>query len=190
MTPVARPLRAAPEPAADSAHAIADHWDPEHQYLGALLWLPAAQARPLLALVPDTALRSPVARWAHELIRRTVQAGAHPNPVLVLDAGARHPPSGRLHPDRPPDATAQGRLAVYLFNAYSRAIAPTHTAATYAAQVLDRAYRQAFTDCGARMQQIATSAADRDQLTGQLIAIRDELSDLRRRAERAATIGR
>ena len=190
MTSPARSLRATPELVADDVHAIADRWDPEHQYLGALLWLPAAQARPLLALVPDSALRSPVARWAHELIRRTVQAGADPNPALVLDAGRHHPAGDCLHPDRPLDAATHGRLALYLFDAYTHTIAPAHTAATYAGQVLDRAYRQAFADCGTRMQQIATTAAGRDQLTGQLIAIRDELADLRRRAEKAATIAR
>jgi len=186
MTAPARSLRVAAEPAAIDALAVTDRWDPEHQYLGALLWLPVAQARPLLALVPDHALGSPLPRWAHELIRRTVHAGADPNPVLVLDAGRRHPPSDSLHPDRPPDAAALARLALYLFDAYSHAIAPAHTAATYAARVLERAYRHAFADCGARMQQIATTAAGRDDLTGQLIAIRDELADLRRRAEKAA----
>lgn len=186
MTAPARPLRAAPDPAAADALAVTDRWDPEHQYLGALLWLPVAQARPLLALVPDSALASPLTRWAHELIRRTVQTGADPNPVLVLDAGRRHPPSDSLHPDRPPDAATLGRLGLYLFDAYSHAIAPAHAATTYAAQVLERAYRQAVADCGARMQQVATTGAGRDDLTGQLIAISKELADLRRRAEKAA----
>lgn len=186
MTAPARSLRAAPEPAAGDA--VVDRWGPECQYLGALLWLPGAQARPLLALVPDRALGSPLPRWAHELIRRTVHAGADPNPVLVLDAARRHPPSDSLRPDRPPEAAALARLALYLFDAYSHVIAPAHTAATYAAQVLDRAYRQAFADCGAHMQQIATTATGRDDLAGHLTAIRDELADLLRRAEQAAAL--
>ena len=54
-----------------------------------------------------------------------------------------------------------------------------HAAAGYyAREVLDEAYRRAFRDNGIRMQQLGESGADRELITDQFAAIRDELADL------------
>ena len=50
----------------------------------------------------------------------------------------------------------------------------------------DAAYRRAFDTCGRRMQQLSACGADREELSAQFAAIRDELADLWRRAETAA----
>ena len=77
-------------------------------------------------------------------------------------------------------------LALYLFDAYQQAIAPQTAAGDYAREVLEEAYRRGFTQAGIRMQQLGECGAEREELTTQFIAIRDELADLRRRAEAAA----
>ena len=51
------------------AKTVLTQWDPEHQLIGALMWLPAQRARPILELVPDTAIWRPITRWAYEIIR-------------------------------------------------------------------------------------------------------------------------
>jgi hypothetical protein len=177
------PHHADPPAAADAAGVA--RWDPEPQYIGALLWLPAPRVRPLLNLVPDTVIEAPLARWAYELIAQRVGAGGDPNPVTVLQAGRCRAAAGALHPDRPPGDTELRALARYLIEAYTRVLAPAQAVGSYAAAVLDGAYRRRFAACGIRMQQAAAGVAGRAELTGQLIAIRDELADLRRRAERA-----
>ncbi len=166
--------------------SVIDQWAAEHQLVGALMWLTAAQARPLLELVPDSAIFRPHTRWAYELIRRVVDAGQNPSPVVVLDAGRRHGGSDALNPEQPPSSSEHRRLALYLFEVYQSAVAPTATVDSYAAMVLDEAYRRAFTLCGLRMQQLGETGADRTDLNDQFIAIRDELADLRRRADKAA----
>jgi len=150
------------------------------------MWLSAGTAQPLLDLVPDTAIWRPLSRWAYQLIRRVVQHGDTPSPPAVLAAGGRHAAGDALNPDQPPTATQQRELALYLFETYSHAISPAAAADTYARQVLDEAYRRAFDTCGTRMQQLAGSGADRDQLTAAFAAIRDELADLWRRTDTAA----
>lgn len=166
--------------------SVIEQWDAEHQLVGALMWLTADKARPLLELVPDSAIFRPHTRWAYELIRRTVDAGQNPNPVIVLDAGRRYSGSDALNPEQPPRSSEHRRLALYLFEVYQSAVAPTDTVGTYASMVLDEAYRRAFTLCGLRMQQLGETGADRADLNDQFIAIRDELADLRRRADKAA----
>ncbi|MDT5181836.1 MAG: hypothetical protein QOJ95_6034, partial [Mycobacterium sp.] len=59
-------------------------WDPEAQLVGAMMYLPAAQAAPLLNVVPDSAIWRPDNRWAMELIRHLVAQRADPDPVTVL----------------------------------------------------------------------------------------------------------
>jgi hypothetical protein len=54
------------------ARSVITQWDPEHQLVGALMHLPAGKAAPILNLVPDTAIRRPMTRWAVELIRTLV----------------------------------------------------------------------------------------------------------------------
>ncbi|MUL78828.1 hypothetical protein [Mycolicibacterium sp. CBMA 226] len=166
--------------------SVIDQWDAEHQLVGALMWLTAAQARSVLELVPNSAIFRPHTRWAYELIRRTVDAGQNPSPVIVLDAGRHYSGSDALHPEQPPNSSEHRRLALYLFEVYQSAVAPTDTIDRHAAMVLDEAYRRAFTLCGIRMQQLGEAGAERTDLNGQFIAIRDELADLRRRADKAA----
>lgn len=166
--------------------SVFDEWSAEHQLVGALMWLTAAQARLVLELVPDIAIFRPHTRWVYELIRRAVDAGQNPSPVVVLDAGRRYSGSDALNPEQPPSSSEHCRLALYLFEVYQSAVAPTDTVDTYAAMVLDDAYRRAFTLCGIRMQQLGEAGAERTDLNDQFIAIRDELADLRRRADKAA----
>ncbi|KMO69842.1 hypothetical protein [Mycolicibacterium chlorophenolicum] len=168
------------------AETVIDQYSAEHQLIGSLMWLTAEAAQPLLDLVPDTAIWRPRTRWAHELIRRVVDEGNTPTPPAVLAAGRRHAPSDALEHAQAPTATQHHQLALYLFDAYSQAVAPAVAAATYAREVLDEAYRRAFETCGIRMQQLATCGAAREDLTAQFAAIRDELADLWRRTETAA----
>lgn len=163
-----------------------EQWTAENQFVGALMWLPASRVRQLLDLVPATAVFHPQARWAYELIRASVDDNRDPRPEAIFKAGRTQASSEALKPGQPPSPTAQRSLALYLFEAYRAAIAPTVTVDTYAAEVLEDAYRRAFALCGIRMQQLAESGAARTDLTEQFIAIRDELADLRRRADKAA----
>jgi hypothetical protein len=168
---------------------VIDAYSPEHQFVGSLMWLPADQARPLLNLVPDTAIWRPATRWAYELIRGLVDAGTDPTPVSVLAAGGHQAARDALDPNAPPTPDRHKQLALYLFDAYAQAVAPAAAITAYAREVLDDAYRRAFDTCGIRMQQLAASGGSRDELTQQFTAIRDQLTDLWRRAETAAQPG-
>lgn len=168
------------------SQTVIDQYSPEHQFVGSLMWLSADRARPLLDLVPDTAITRHHTRWAYQLIGGLLAAGADPTPVAVLAAGRHRPARDALHPDTAPTAQEHKNLALYLFDAYAQAVAPATAIASYARAVLHEAYRRAFDTCGARMQQLAASAADPDQLAHQFAAIGAELADLRRRAEAAA----
>jgi hypothetical protein len=68
-------------------------------------------------------------------------------------------------------------------------ISPAAAAGDYAREVLEEAYRHAFRDNGIRMQHLGESSAERELLTDQFAAIRDELADLWRRTEAAAKPG-
>jgi replicative DNA helicase len=182
------PDETAPAPAVGDdwrSSTVIDQWSPEHQFVGSLLWLSAEQARPLLDLVPDTAIWRPQTRWIYELIRHLVDAGTDPTPVTVLALGRSRPARDALNPDTGPTAQRQRQLALYLFDAYSQAISPAAAITTYAREVLDEAYRRGFDTFGIRMQQLAASGSERADLTDQFAAIRDELADLWRRAEAA-----
>jgi hypothetical protein len=168
------------------AKTVIDQYSPEHQFVGSLMWMTAEQARPLLDLVPDTAIWRPQTRWAYELIRHVVDTNTEPTPVSVLTAGRRQPASDAIQPDTAPTPQQHRQLALYLFDAYAQAVAPAAAITAYAREVLDGAYRRAFDTCGIRMQQLAGCGADRDDLTTQFAVIRDELADLWRRAEAAA----
>lgn len=167
------------------SQTVIDEYSPEHQFVGALMWLTAEQARPLLELVPDGAIWRPQTRWVYELIRGLVDAGTDPTPVCVLAAGRRRSGSDALEPNEPPSADKHKRLALYLFDAYSQSVAPATAIRSYAREVLEEAYRRAFDTFGIRMQQLAACGADRDDLTEQFALIRDELAELWRRTEAA-----
>ena len=47
---------AAAESESWEATAVLNQWAPEHQLIGAMMWLTADRARPILELVPDTAI--------------------------------------------------------------------------------------------------------------------------------------
>jgi hypothetical protein len=168
---------------------VIDHYAPEHQLVGSLMWLSADAARPLLHLVPDTAIWRPQTRWAYELIRRVIDTGSAPTPPTVLAAGRHHAATDAINPHAAPTAHRQRQLALYLFDSYQQAIAPKAAAGDYAREVLEEAYRRGFTQAGIRMQQLGECGAEPQALTTEFIAIRDELADLRRRAEAAAKPG-
>ncbi|WP_375486578.1 hypothetical protein [uncultured Mycobacterium sp.] len=170
------------------AETIARQWDPEHQLVGALMWLTATRAAPILRLVPDSAIWQPMTRWAYEIIRSLVDAGRDPDPVTVLASARHRAERGALQPDQPPTPARHHQLAVYLAAAYTQTVSP-EAAASYAREVLDAAYRRAFGQHGIRMQQLAEAGASRAELTEQFGAIRDELAQLWRRAEAAAKPG-
>ena len=71
---------AAEEPESWQAQTVLNEWEPEHQLIGALMWLTAEQARPILELVPNTALWQPMRQWAFEIIRSLVAEDHDPNP--------------------------------------------------------------------------------------------------------------
>jgi hypothetical protein len=168
------------------AEQIDQQWTAEDQFIGALMWLPAEKALPLLDLVPDNAIWQPVARWAYELIQHVLAQGSEPTPVAVLAAGRHRSAHDAIDPGQPPSARQHHQLALYLFDTYAEVLAPHAAANTYAREVLDAAYRRAFDTYGIRMQELAASGADRADLTEQFGVIRDELADLWRRAEAAA----
>ena len=153
------------------------------------MWLTADQARPILELVPDTAIWQPMRQWTYEIIRALVDDGRDPNPVVVLAAARQRSWSQGQHADQPPTPYRHHRLAVYLAAAYTQVLSPSAAAGDYAREVLDEAYRRAFRDNGIRMQHLGGCGAERELITEQFAAIRDELADLWRRTEAAAKPG-
>jgi len=145
-----------------------------HQLIGALMHLPARNAEPILALVPDTAIGRPLARWVYEVIRGLVKEGRDPDSVLMLCTAKHRPAARALHPEQRVTAERHRAFAVYLADAYTQTVSPA-AAQAYACEVLDGAYRRAFGEYGIRMQQMAESGASRDDLTDQFTLIRDEL---------------
>ena len=99
------------------SQTVIDQWSPEHQFVGSLLWLSVEEARPLLDLVPDTAIWRPQTRWAYELIRHLVDTDTDPAPVSVLALARTRPARDAINPDNPPTAHRQRQLALYLFDA-------------------------------------------------------------------------
>jgi hypothetical protein len=181
--------RAAEEPESCQAQTVLNEWAPEHQLIGALMWLTADQARPILELVPDTAIWQPMRQWAYQIIRARVADGRDPNPVVVLTAARQRSSSLGQDADQPPTPYRHHRLGVYLAAAYTEVLSPAAAAGDYAREVLDEAYRRAFRNNGMRMQQLGGCGAERELITDQFAAIRDELADLWRRTEAAAKPG-
>ncbi|WP_273735453.1 hypothetical protein [Mycolicibacterium septicum] len=170
----------------DVGHAETDsdlrQFAAEHQYVGALLYLSAEQARPLLELVPDTAINRPVTRWAYELIRFLIEQDRPADPVSVLAAGRHRAAAQALDPRSVPSARQLHELAMYLADAYTESIGATF-ADRFARQVLDEAYRRGFAALGQRMQRLAESGAERAELAKQFDVIREQLTELWRRCE-------
>jgi replicative DNA helicase len=124
----------------------------------------------------------------YELIRALVDKGRDPDPVTVLAQAKHQPAADALTPRQPPAPEQLHRLALHLAELYTHTVTPA-AAAAHAGDVLERAYRRAFREQGIRMQQLAETAADRDDLTRQFTLIRDELAKLWRRCKVAATPG-
>lgn len=171
------------------AETVLAQWEPENQLIGSLMWLTATQAAPILQAVNDTAIWRPTARWAYELIRDVADNGQDPNPVNVMAAGRKRRSREALQPNQSPTEVQIKQLALYVFDAYRNAQVPDVAAGNYARQVLEEAYRRGFAQAGLRMQQLGETDAEPEALTAQFIAIRNELADLRRRAEAAAKPG-
>ena len=110
-------------------------------------------------------------------------------PPSAGQTGRRHAAADAINPHAAPTAHRQRQLALYLFDAYQQVIAPKTSAGDYAREVLEQAYRRGFTQAGIRMLQLGECGAEPEALTTQFITIRDELADLRRRAEGAAKPG-
>jgi hypothetical protein len=92
------------QPESWQAQTVLNEWAPEHQLIGAMLWLTAEQARPILELVPDTAIWQPLRQWAYEIIRAVVADGRDPtlsscSPPRANDPGAT-PRTPTSHPPR------------------------------------------------------------------------------------------
>jgi hypothetical protein len=155
-----------PTPAAGGDTGPASVWDPEHQLVGALMWLPLEVARRITALVPAEAIHTPMTRWSYEIICT--------QPCTIAADSTAAPSASRHH-----------QLSVYLARAYTETVCPDN-APSYAREVLDNAYRRAFTACGQRMQILAESEAGRTEMTETFAAVRAELLEWWRRAEAAA----
>ena len=166
------------------AETLLRQWNPEDQLIGALLHMSAAQAAPILELVPDTAIWRSDNRWAIEIIRHLVADGCDPDPVLVLGTARHRPPADALHPDQPVRPRLHHRFAVHLANIYTHAVTPA-AAPHYAAELLDEAYRRAVGSHGVGMAALAERNATREELTHYVTTMRAELADLWRRAEAA-----
>jgi replicative DNA helicase len=183
----ARPLSIVP-PEPDPHRAVPEtplpQWGCEHQLVGALLHLSAAQAAPVLELVPDSAIWQPDNRWAYELIGHLVAERRDPDPVLVLATARHRPPADAAHPGRSVSGRRHHQFAVHLANLYTRTVTPA-AVQQYAREVLDDAYRRAIAFHGQRMQQLAESEVAREDLTDYLTAMRAHLADLWRRGEAA-----
>ena len=78
------------------ATSVIDQWTPEHQLIGALMWLTAEQARPILELVPDTAIWRPM----HPMGLRDHPRRGRRRPRPQPGAGAVHRRPAALEPGR------------------------------------------------------------------------------------------
>lgn len=177
-----------PASAGGCVESMSSPWDPEHQLVGALMWLPATTVQRIAAVVPASAIERPITRWAYEIIVGVAAGGDNPDPVLVLATAKRQPCSIGPDPVAGPSATRHHQLSVYLARAYTETVSADN-APSYGREVLDAAYRRAFAASGQRMQALAEKGADRTELTERFAAVREELLDWWRRAEAAAQPG-
>jgi hypothetical protein len=170
------------DPAEPNPGTVAQRFDPETQFIGALLWLTADRARPILELVEDRDIEHPLTRWALELIRALVACGQDPNPVLVIRAAQRQAPAGDaahyLTRDRGHDSRYH-QLTLHVADAYDHAIGYDAGVLSYAREVLDDSYRRAIRAHGIRMQQMADAMSDREDLTEYVTQLmRGDLRDI------------
>ena len=164
---------------------VAQRFNPEAQFVGALLWLAADRARPILGLVQDRDIEHPLTRWALELIRTLVDAGQDPNPVLVIRTAEKQPAAdyAAYYETREWTPGGQGsryhQLTLHIADAYDHVIGYDTAVLTYAREVLDDAYRRAIRVHGIRMQQMAEAMSDREDLTEYITELmRGDLRDI------------
>lgn len=179
-----RALVARSENVTESSHRrgerIAQQWNPEAQLVGALMYLSAADAAPIMEWVPDKAIWLPDNRWAMEIIRLLAAHNVDPDPVTVLHTARSHGPSeagpALVSPRR------HHKFAVHLADLYTQTVAPV-LARQYAREVLEDTFRRAVGDYCARLAELAEKGTPRDELAHGVAAMRTELADLWRRAE-------
>lgn len=179
------------DPAEHTVATIARRWDPESQFVGALMWLTADRAGPILKVVHDSDIDGPLNRWAVELIRALVDAGENPNPVLVVRAAMKNAPGGYLAPYEAREWNPGGhgglyhQLTLHLASVYDHVVAYDAGVLSYAREVLDDSYRRAIRCHGVRMQQMADTIADREDLTDYVTQLmRGDLRDIWMRTNR------
>lgn len=144
---------------ADGATDTITWWDPRRQFVGALLWLTAERAAPLLAIVPHEAIDEPLTRWAYEIVGALVAVGRDPHPTAVLHRAKSQPATRALHPERPPTGRDHHRLATHLASLYLQVLDP-EAIADYARDVLDEAYRVAVHAAADRLHHLADTRPD------------------------------
>jgi hypothetical protein len=173
------------DPAEPNVETIAQRWDPESQFIGALMWLTADRARPILELVRDSDIERPLNRWAVELIRSLVDAGENPNPVLVVRAAMKQAPADYAAPYETREWNPGGhggryhQLTLHLAAAYDHVVGYDAGVVSYAREVLDDSYRRAIRFHGTRMQQMAETMADREDVTDYVTQLmRGDLRDI------------
>jgi hypothetical protein len=173
------------DPAEPNAETIAQRWDPESQFIGALMWLTADRARPILELVRDSDIERPLNRWAVELIRSLVDADQNPYPVLVVRAAMKQAPADYAAPYETREWNPGGhggryhQLTLHLAAAYDHVVGYDAGVLSYAREVLDDSYRRAIRFHGTRMQQMAETMADREDLTDYVTQLmRGDLRDI------------
>lgn len=187
---VRRPLQPVPDPADPKLLAElevdGEEFDtgelfvvsPENHLVAGLLNSTTAEAGDILRLVEDDDIEMYLAGTVVTIIRTLVDAGLQPTPQAVI-ARARGPLDG----DRP----SFQRVAEYVAKAYTMRM-PISTWCD-AAQVVEDAYRRSFATIGQRMEQMAESFADVEdieQLTGSAVrrwrTTRSRMLALRERA--------
>jgi len=119
--------------------------------------MPATHARPILELVPDSAIWRPITRWVDEIIRALVANGRDPDPVAVLARAKHQAAAGALQPERAPHPTG---TAGWPCAWPSSTPTPSPRRPRPAREVLDEAYRRAFRAHVIRMQKLTQCGAD------------------------------
>ncbi|ORA61043.1 hypothetical protein BST24_12555 [Mycobacteroides franklinii] len=167
------------------AATIQRRWSPETQFIGALMWLTAARAKPVLDLVLDSDIEDPLNAWAIQSIRKLVRQGETPNPALVIRAAINPASDSQWSPaDTATPGHRYHRFTLHIFNAYEHALpGASTTVLSYAREVLDDSYRRAFRVNGTRMIGLADAMADREDLTDFATELRTELAAIWRRTE-------
>ncbi|WP_027941645.1 hypothetical protein [Amycolatopsis taiwanensis] len=128
--------------------------DPERQFLGCLMQLPASPARRVLAGMRAADLADPTATFVLHLAIRAVAHDQPPSPAVLFEQA--HEIADR------PRATRLQQVGLWIANAYQDApVAPEQHAAYLKAVVLKAAWRRAVAEHAHRLlQAVAESPTD------------------------------